>query len=126
MQFVADGDDLLLVQAGSDFPVLVLTQGGISRSVALKLPPGAVIESFVPSSGPNWLVRVVENHDGTKVHSIYFFDSATGEPLREVVPSGVHAWSIACEANGKLLAFKKVLADNKTDGVWTLLTASDQ
>lgn len=92
----------------------------------LQLASGAAIESFVPSGGGNWLVRVLERRDGKEVHTLYEFDPATGQPLREIVPDGLRTSAIACASGGKLFGVGKVFANHGDEGRWALLSASQQ
>ena len=124
IQFVPYGDDVLLVQTGTNYPVAVIGNGGILRTVPLKLPPGTTIESFIPSSERNWYVALPGKLNHVSAHTIIEFDSVTGEPLRRFTTTSLPPHSIACDADGTWMAFKRVPEKGEQYGALALLTAS--
>lgn len=129
VQFVSYGDDVLLVQMGSDFPVAVIGDAGILRTVRLALPAGNTIESFVPSTKPFFYVRTVDDSTNPVTHKLIVFDPDTGQALRQISITGLTSpESIACGAGDTFLGFRKVFKKEKKGydgGTWNLLTASD-
>lgn len=124
-QFVSYGDDLLLLQAGTNFPLILIGNGGILRTISLKLPADAIIESLVPSSDTGAIyARIVEDNVKPQVHFMAAFDADTGAPLREVATTSLPLESIACESDGKFFAFKLESSKKSGPGIWTLLASS--
>lgn len=125
MQLVPYGRHVLLVQTGTNYPVAVLGNGGIQRTVSLKLPPGATIEYFVPSSEKTWYVKLADSREPRRPNTIMAFDPVTGEPLRHILFTGsLPQYPIACESHGIWMSFRRVPRKGSKFGILALLTAS--
>ena len=125
-QFVGHGDDVLLVQTGTNFPVVVMGDGGILPTVPLSLPAGIVIESLLPSSGEALYIRVVDSRTNPATHKLIAFDAVTGEALRQISVAGLLSpESVACESEGTFLGLRKIFQQGDQQGTWNLMTASE-
>lgn len=125
-QFVSNGDNLLLVQMGTDYPILELGESGILLSVPLKLPPGSIIESFIQSSERLWLARIADTTTNPAMHWLVAFDPGSGEAVRVISTPGIPPDSIACDADGTFLALRKEFEGKDSDGRWALVASSSQ
>lgn len=126
VQFLSYGDDLLLVQMGTNYPVLELGEGGILRSVPLRLPAGSIVESLIQSSERFWLARIADAAKSPAVHWLVAFDPGTGEPIRTYATPGVPPDSIACDADGTFLAFEQNFEGKDNEGKWALVASTPQ
>ena len=122
-QFVSYGDNLLLVQMGTDYPIVELGESGILRSLPLHLPAGSIIESFIQSSERLWLARIADTASNPAVHWLVAFDPGTGEALRVISTPGMPPDAIACDADGTFLALRKEFKGKDSDGTWTLVAS---
>lgn len=124
VQFVSYGEDVLLLQTGTNDPVLQIGKDGIIRTISLKLPSGTMVESLLPSSGTGTIyARIVETTAASAVHRMVVFDADTGAPLRVIATSHMPLESIACESDGTFFAFKREYTKENDKGNWTLITA---
>jgi hypothetical protein len=127
MQLISYGDNLLLVQTGTNYAVTEIGESGlIIRSVRLKLPPGAVIDGFIQSSEKLWLAKISDTSRDPSARWLIAFDPDTGDAVRRISTTGTALDSVACDADGTFLAFKKKFKDKDDAGTWNLLTASSQ
>jgi len=125
MQLVPYGRHVLLVQTGTNYPVAVLSNGGIERTVSLKLPPGATIEYFIPSSEKTWYAKLADPSKPRWNHTVMAFDPVSGEPLRRILFTGsLPQYPIACESHGIWMSFRRVPKKGSKYGILALLTAS--
>lgn len=126
VEFISYGENVLLVQTGTNFPVVEIGDGGILRTVPLKLPAGTTIESFLPSSQHVFYVRIADSRAGPVSHRLIVFDPETGEALREIRVSGLLSPDlIACESGNTFLGLGKTFKQGNDNGVWNLMTASE-
>ena len=126
VQFVSYGDNVLLVQTGSNFPVAEIGDRGIIRTVPLELPAGTTIESLLPSSQHVLYVRIADRRAEPPIHRLIVFDPDTGEALREIKVSGLSSPGlIACESGNTFLGLGKTFRQGDDSGVWNLMTASE-
>lgn len=123
--FIPWGQQVLLVQGGSQMPVFVIGDSGIQRTVKISMPPKMEMESILPMRG-GWLVRMRNAEDlsrlaGQKVvygmqSRLYEVNSETGEIIREVLPPGdMRTNEIVCAAENEFLALHLIFKDNNYD-----------
>lgn len=125
MQLVPYGHHVLLVQTGTNYPVSVLGNGGIERTVSLKLPPGATIRYFIPSSEKTWYAKLTDPSKPQWNHTILAFDPISGEPLRRILFTGSRpGYPVGCISHGTWMAFTRVPRKGSKFGTLALLTAS--
>src|SRR5579872_3279345 len=126
VQFLSYGDDVLLVQTGTNFPVVEIGEGGILRTMPLKLPAGTTIESFLPSTQRLFYVRIADHRGETVIHRLVAFDPSTGDALREIRVSGLLSPAfVACDSGSTFLGLGKTFKQASDNGVWNLMTASE-
>lgn len=126
VQFVSYGENVLLVQTGTNFPVVEISDGGILRTIPLDLPTGITIESLIPSSQSFLYVRVADARTNPATHKLIVFDPGTGQALREIRISGLPDLGlIACESGNTFLGLGKTFTPGHGNGTWTLMTASE-
>jgi hypothetical protein len=125
VQFVSYWDHVLLAQTGTNYPIAEIAEGGILRTLPMKLPAGSVINSLLPSSSRTLYGRVAGSQEQSQGGALLQFAPVTGEALRRISASSVPVGSIACEAEGTWLAFKQSYDKGQDNGVWNLLTASE-
>jgi len=121
---------VLLYEPDSKAPVLEIGSGGARREVPLSLPKGFYLEAFMPSSD-RWIARLGE--DGPNKPARGFAGTSYNKnQLFELDPSDgsaryridlgneveVNPYTIACEQDGKFLAYK-----TDKDSKFTLVTA---
>lgn len=129
-RFVPWGDDVLFVQSGTDFPVLVIGDSGIVNEVRLQLPPGARVDSLIPSSGSFWYARVYGEAGDHTPQRIVEFDPDTGKPLRQLRLSVRDARMVACRTESGFVTVKATFPKDRSAAeskypVWNLVTASE-
>jgi hypothetical protein len=126
VQFVSYGNNLLVVQTGTNFPVAEIGDGGILRTVPLELPAGTMIESLLPASQHAFYVRIADRRAEPVIHRLIVFDPNTGEALREIRVSGLSSPGfVACESGNTFLGLGKGFKEGSDNGVWSLMTASE-
>jgi hypothetical protein len=126
VQFVSHGDNILLVQAGTNFPLVEIGDAGILRNVRLGLPTGVIIQSVFPSSGSLLYVQVTDHRTKPETSALVAFDPDSGDALRRIAITGLLTLrSVACEADGTFLGLKKVFEKNSDKGTWNLVTAAE-
>lgn len=126
VQFVSYGENVLLVERGTNFPLVEIGDAGILRTIPLQLPAGTTIESLLPSSQNLLYVRIADARANPAAHRLIVFDSGSGEALREIKVSGILSPGlIACEAHHTFLALGKTFRKGDSNGAWTLMIASE-
>jgi hypothetical protein len=134
IQFVGHGENVLLVQTGTNFPLMEISEAGILRSIRLKLPTGVYIQSVLPSNKRELYVRLVDNRQKPQSQDelhpappnlLVVFDPDSGNALRQISANGMPLQSIACESDGSFLGFKLVPDKSSQHGEWTMVTASE-
>jgi hypothetical protein len=127
VQFVSYGENVLLVQTGTTFPLVEIGDGGIIRPFPLELPAGTTIESLMPSSQNFFYVRVADRRTEPVIHRLILFDPSSGEALREIRVSGLLSPRfVACESgNNTFLGLGKTFRQGNNEGAWNLMTASE-
>jgi len=109
---------VLLYQPDSKAPVLEIGPGGVRREVPLSLPKGYYLKEFLPSSD-RWIVMLGENGPNKPARNVagtFYEDFALfelnpidGTPRYRINMGGeipFNAQSIACEQDGRFLAYK--------------------
>ena len=109
---------VLLYEPDSKAPVLEIGPGGARREVPLSLPKGYYLDAFM-SSSDRWIVRLGENGPdklargaaGTSYNKRELFElnPSDGSPKYRIGLGNeiqVGPYTIACEQDGKFLAFK--------------------
>jgi hypothetical protein len=114
-QFVPFNGGILVIAPGSRVPVLEVKEGGAIRPVRLGLPTGLSIDSFIPSNGNYWYIRVRNSTGDEKASdpefqvasSLYEINPADGAAIRQIQSETVPSVGIACVHDNTFIAFRR-------------------
>ncbi|HEU5351600.1 MAG TPA: hypothetical protein VFU55_08385 [Terracidiphilus sp.] len=107
--------DVLLYQAHSHAPVLEVGAGGAVREVPLQAPKGYVLDGVI-SASDMWIMRYrreslsdhgeIDARPETKNYVLYEVNPLDGSLMREIDAGAGPFYSIACEGDGVVTAFR--------------------
>lgn len=107
--------DVLLYQAHTNAPVLELGDGGVVREVPLQAPKGYVLDGVI-SSNDRWIMRyrkeslsdhgAVDARPEARNFVLYEVSPFDGSLMREIDVDSGPFYSIACEDDGVVTAFR--------------------
>lgn len=104
-QFVPENRSIIIVQSGSTFPLLEVTEGGAIKVIHLKLPQDSSIKGLIPSDRNLYAIVGQPGADPTSEGTIYEVGREDGRVLRRFELSDRRTPSeIACIHDQKFLS----------------------
>ncbi|HUY81012.1 MAG TPA: hypothetical protein VMU92_04750 [Acidobacteriaceae bacterium] len=113
--FATARKDILLYQAHTNAPVLEVGAGGVVREVPLQAPKGYVLDGII-SASDRWIMRyrreglsdgiAIDSRPEAKNYVLYEVNPLDGSLEREIDAATGPFYSIACEGDGVMTAFR--------------------